>query len=81
MIWLSVMFAAVEFVVVQTLDGRHVHINPSQVTNVSESSETRSPEDKLMSDKVHCVILLTNGTKVSIAETCDSVKKRLEQAK
>jgi uncharacterized protein YlzI (FlbEa/FlbD family) len=68
-----------QLIVFQTLDGRDVHVNPKHVVSISEPSEDRDPKEKLLTDKVHCVINLTNGTKVSVAENCDSVRRRLEE--
>lgn len=78
---IALLLVALELVVFQTIDGRDVHINPKHVVSISETSETRDPGEKLLSDKVHCVINLSNGTKVSVGEHCDLVRHRLEEAK
>jgi uncharacterized protein YlzI (FlbEa/FlbD family) len=70
-----------ELIVFQTLDGRDVSINPKHIVSISETSEDRAPNERLLTPKVHCVINLTNGTKVSVAEECDNVRQRLEQLK
>jgi uncharacterized protein YlzI (FlbEa/FlbD family) len=68
---------ALDMLIVQTLDGREVHINPAHIVSVSETSETRDPREKLVTEKAHCVIILSNGSRVSVAEHCDSVRQRL----
>lgn len=73
------VLVVLQLIVFRTLDGRDVHVNPSHIVSVSETSETRDPNERLLTDKVHCVITLSNGTKVSVAEGCDSVRRRLEE--
>jgi hypothetical protein len=75
---LGIVLQLITFV---TLDGREVHVSPAHIVSLSETSEDRDPREKLLTDKVHCVINLTNGTRVSVAEVCDSVRRRLEEAK
>jgi len=71
--------AALELIMIVTLDGRNVLVNPKQIVSISEPSESRDAKDKLMTDKVHCVVNLTNGTFISIAEDCPSLRQRLKQ--
>ena len=67
-----------QLVVLQTLDGREVHINPAQVTSVV----SRAPSgNRALTDKAQCVINLTDGKFITVAEDCDSVRRRLEEAK
>jgi len=53
-----------------------VLINSANI--VSVTSEVRKPQEKLLTDKVHCVINMTNGKFISVTEPCDSVRRRLE---
>jgi hypothetical protein len=69
------------YLVLQTLDGRDVHVNPAYVATLSEPDEDRDPKKKLMTDKVHCVVTLLNNLRVSVGEDCDSVKARMEALK
>lgn len=72
---------ALQLVAFETLDGREVLVNPAHIVSVSETSETRDAQAKLFTDKVHCILNLTNGTHVSVADSCDVVRRRLEEAK
>ena len=78
MIALAVVLELIAF---QTLDGREVLINPANIVSVSATSEVREPREKLLTDKAHCVINLTNGKFISVAEACASVRRRLEEAR
>jgi len=69
------------YLVLQTLDGRDVHINQSHIVTLSEPDEDRDPKKKLMTDKVRCVVTLLNNLKVSVSESCDDVKARMEALK
>jgi uncharacterized protein YlzI (FlbEa/FlbD family) len=73
--------AALQLIAFETLDGREVLINPANIVSVSETSEVRKPQEKLLTEKVHCVINMTNGKFISVAEACDSVRRRLEALK
>lgn len=71
----------VTYLVLHTLDDRDVHVNPSHIISLSETDEHRDPKNKLLTDKVHCVVSLSSGNKISVAENCDSVRKRIEELK
>ena len=44
----------IEFLMVQTLDGRDVYINPAAIISVAQARDEDDPE-KWLIDKVHCV--------------------------
>ncbi|KYK50076.1 hypothetical protein A1D31_22455 [Bradyrhizobium liaoningense] len=75
MIALAVVQALLSF---ELLDGREVLINPIHIVSLSETAEDRDPKDKLLTDKAHCVVSLSNGKFISVAETCDSIRRRVE---
>lgn len=73
MIEIIVAAAALQqYIVLQTPDGRIVHVNPKQVVSVTEV------KGKLLTDAVHCTIYTTDGRFFSVVETCESVRARLE---
>jgi uncharacterized protein YlzI (FlbEa/FlbD family) len=72
-----VVAIALEFLVLRTLDGRDVAVNPAHVVSVS-NSRPATASSRLMTYKVRCVIALANGAKVSVAEECESVRARLQ---
>jgi uncharacterized protein YlzI (FlbEa/FlbD family) len=59
----------IEFIVLQTLDGRHVHINPAAIVSIHEA------RGRLVTDKVHCVVSLVNGKFVTVVESCDELRR------
>lgn len=71
--------AGIVMLVVTTVDGIHVAINPAQVTRLHPSREAEQgrPSD-LVAPGIRCVISLTDGKFVSVVEDCDSIRRRIE---
>lgn len=67
---------AVELVTFHMVDGRVIHLNPAEITQVINPTESGN---KVLIDKVKCVIVLTDGNFVSIAETCEEALRALKQ--
>lgn len=75
MIEVIVVAAALQYIVIQTLDGRTMYVNPKHIVSTSQA------KGKLVVDAVQCVIYTTDGRIISVAETCNSIKARIEQLK
>ena len=60
----------------QTLDGREVHVNPDHIVSISDARDESNP-DRWLTDKAHCVVTLSNGKFLTVAESCESVQQRL----
>jgi hypothetical protein len=71
------MFAAV-MIVLHTLDGREIDINPAQVTHMREAQPDEA-ENKAFTGGVRCMINLTDGKFVTVVEECAVVRRKLEQ--
>lgn len=71
------MIATVALIVLHLIDGRTVTINPDQVTRLSEAREDDN-EAKALAPGVRCVVYLTDGRFVSVAEECDTVRGLME---
>lgn len=69
----------ISLVIFHTVDGREVAVNPTLVTSVYTSRD--GEPNKLYVEDVHCVIGLTDGRFITVAETCSKVRKALEAAK
>jgi len=68
----AVVVAATQYIALQTLDGRIIHVNPRQIVS------TATAKGKLITDAVQCVVYTTDGRFFSVVETCESIKTRLE---
>lgn len=68
-----------DLIVLHTLDGRAVTINPAQVTHLIAALADQP--NVLLVEGVQCVINLSDGKRVTVTESCDAVRKLLEEAK
>jgi len=75
---MSALAAVLALIAFQTLDGREVLVNPIHIVSLSETAEDRDPKEKLLTDKAHCVVSLSNGKFISVAESCEGVRRRIE---
>jgi hypothetical protein len=75
---MMLLLIVLHLVVLHTLDGREVSVNPSLVTSLHASKEDE--ENKLLIEGVRCVVSLADGKFVSVSETCDVVRKLLEES-
>ena len=64
----------VDLVTVTMVDGRVVQINSSQITQLVHPHATGN---KALVKGVNCVIRLTDGGYVSVAETCEEVEAKI----
>lgn len=69
--------ALVTLIVLHLIDGRTVTINPQQVTLLSDARNEDDKNKQLHKD-VKCVVHLTDGRYVSVAEECSAVRKLME---
>jgi hypothetical protein len=66
-------------VVLHTLDGREIDINPAQVTSMREARDDNA-DNKAFTDGVRCMINTTDGKFVTVIEECRAVRRKLESA-
>ena len=74
---MKIILAAAGFLVVRTLSGDDIAINPNQITSITKTRDGEG--NKWLVEDVHCVVGLTNGKFVSTAESCPSLLHRLEE--
>lgn len=68
-----------QLVVLHTVDGREISVNPKQITSLQAAKEDEP--NKVLVETVKCAIGLSNGKFISVIEHCDVVRKLLEDAK
>jgi hypothetical protein len=71
-------FVVAALVIFHTPDGHEVAVNPYHVTNIIAAKDEKN---KLFVDGVKCLINLADGRFITVAESCDKVKTKLEAAK
>lgn len=67
-----------DFVALQTLDGRTVFVNPALVVSVATP---RDDSHTTLNPRVECVVTYVDGKFTTVMEACDSVRRRIEAAK
>jgi hypothetical protein len=65
-------------IVLHSLGGHEVAINPAQVTSLHAKADD---QNRLLADEVTCVVGLTDGKFVSVTETCAAVRAKIEELK
>lgn len=73
----SIGIIVLHLVLLHTVDGREVSVNPEQVTSLHANKANE--DNKLLTSDVSCVVGLTDGKFVSVAESCEAVRKLLEE--
>ena len=64
------------FIVLHTIDGLDVSINPAQITSLYAKKADRP--NKLLTDSAVCVVGLTDGKFVTVIEDCASVRAMIK---
>lgn len=77
---MTAILIALELIVLHTLDGRDVYVNPDYVVSVVEARSEDDPH-KRMTAQVHCAIGMSDGKIYTVAESCDSVRQRLQEVR
>ena len=67
-----------EFIALQTLDGRITFANPTMIVSIAEP---REDQHRVMTPRVQCVVSYVDGKFTTVVETCDSVRRRIEAAR
>jgi hypothetical protein len=62
--------------VLRTIDGRDVHVNPAHVVSLTDRIEKQ--QNKALSDNVQCVVGLLDQKFISVAQSCEIVRRKLQ---
>lgn len=68
------MMALLDLTELHTLDGRPWYLNVKQVVSLAPPKN-----NELLTDKVGCIISLTDAKFVSVTESCEEVRKLLNK--
>jgi hypothetical protein len=69
---------AVGLIVLHTVDGREIDINPSLVTSMREA-QADDADNKAFTGGVRCMVSLADGKFVTVVETCEAVRHKIEE--
>jgi hypothetical protein len=64
-----------DYLAVQMLDGRQVHISERAIATISEPQKSSG---QTFAGKVSCVVTLLDGKFVAVAESCAAIRERLK---
>jgi uncharacterized protein YlzI (FlbEa/FlbD family) len=67
----------VDYIAVETIDGREVLINKQAIVTIGGARG--SAEQQLLSDKVRCLVTLVDGKFVTVVESCEAIRERLKE--
>jgi len=66
--------AVLQYIILQTLDGRNVHINTKQIVSFAQQKGQGT-----VSGSANCILNLSDGKFLSVAESCESIQRRLNE--
>ena len=65
-----------DYLAVETLDGRHVLINKQAIVTIGGA---RSVDNQpLLTGKASCVVTFVDGKFLTVVESCDTLRKKLD---
>lgn len=70
------ILASAVLIILHTLDGRELSVNPKQITHL-----TSRGQGALIVEGVNCAVGLADGKLLSVVETCEQIRAILEQLK
>jgi hypothetical protein len=73
---MMVAAAVLALVLLHRADGGVVHVAPGQITSMHAAA---SGGNKVVNQMAHCVVWLADGRVLSVIETCDVVRKLLDE--
>jgi hypothetical protein len=73
----ALVLLVLHLIVLHAVDGYEVSINPQQVTSLRAAKE--GEPNKLFTNEARCLISLTDGKFVTVAEHCAAVRQLLEE--
>ena len=59
--------------VLHSVDGRELDINPAEITSLGEARQEGDPK-KQLTDRVRCVVYMTDGRYISVNEECHEIR-------
>jgi hypothetical protein len=71
--------AALAMVLLHRADGGEVRVFPNHVTSLHAKAPT-SGSNKVVVQEARCVLWLADGKVLAVLETCETVRKLLEEA-
>lgn len=75
-----IILATAALIVLHTLDGRQISVNPVLVTSLHEA-KSDDAKDKFMTKGVRCSVHTSDGKFVTVTEVCSAVRQMIEESR
>jgi len=75
-----VLIAAMSLMTLHRVDGGEVTVAPEHITSM-HSKAPSSPQNKLVTGEVRCILWLDDGKLLSVLEPCEAVKQLMDKAR
>jgi hypothetical protein len=72
-----VALALTVLIVLHTVDGREITVNPAQITTMREAHDENDPK-RAFTPAVRCMINTSDGKYVTVIEECEAVRGMLK---
>ena len=66
-------------VILHRVDGGEVSVSPSHITSM-HSRAPASGQNKLVTGEARCIVWLSDGKLLSVLESCEAVKRLMDEA-
>jgi len=75
----AALAASMTLMILHRIDGGEVAVAPSHITSMHSKAPT-SPQNKLVTGEVRCIVWLSDGKLLSVLEPCETVKRLMDEA-
>jgi hypothetical protein len=75
----NLLAAATIFLALHNVDGDEIVVNVEQIVALYPTSESKGQSNKLMAGGLNCVIALSDGKRVSVVESCTTIRQSIQQ--
>jgi len=76
-----IMFVAVVLIVLHSVDGFEIIVNPEHIAILRPTSEAaKGTPNQLLTKGVTCVVGLSDGKFISVTETCATIRDAIDQS-
>jgi len=71
------LLATAVLLLLHTVDGREIDVNPTQITSMREAHEADDPS-RAFTGKVRCMVNTSDGKYVTVIEECAAIREMLK---
>jgi hypothetical protein len=72
--------AVLSMIILHRVDGGEVTVYPSHITSLHAKPPPTGAPNRLVAHEARCVVWMDDGKLIAVLETCDVIKKLLDEA-